>query len=46
MDRVLDKLAKDGGEEDKTIAMKITATKERKQTYLLHFLETYTDEVR
>ena len=44
MDRVLGKLEKDGG--DKTTAMKITATKERKQTYLLRFLETYADEVR
>lgn len=46
MDRVLDKLTKDGGGEDKTIVTKIRATKERKQTYLLRFLETYTDEVR
>jgi hypothetical protein len=46
MDRVLGRLTKDGGKEDKTVAVKITATKERKQTYLLRFLETYTDEVR
>lgn len=44
MDRVLGRLTKDGGKEDKTVAVKITATKERKQTYLLRFLETYTDE--
>mmetsp|Transcript_27221 Transcript_27221/g.57806 ORF Transcript_27221/g.57806 Transcript_27221/m.57806 type:complete len:451 (-) Transcript_27221:176-1528(-) len=42
MDRVLAKLAKD--EEDKTTAIKIEAAKERKQTYMLQFLETYKDE--
>lgn len=46
MDRVLGSLTKDGRKEDKTVAVKISETKERKQTYLLRFLETYTDEVR
>ena len=45
MERVLEKLSKDD-QEDKTIALKIKKTEERKQTYMLHFLETYTDEVR
>ena len=45
MERVLAKLSKDD-QEDKTIALKIKKTEERKQTYMLLFLETYTDEVR
>lgn len=45
MDRVLAKLVKDKGGEDKSTAMKIKATRERKQTYLLRFLETYMEEV-
>ena len=44
MDRVLAKLAKD--EKDKTTAMKIKAARERKQTYMLLFLQTYKEEVR
>ncbi|KAL7530347.1 hypothetical protein ACHAXR_003438 [Thalassiosira sp. AJA248-18] len=43
MDRVLAKLAKDDGE-DKTVMMKIKAAKERKQSYMLLFLETYKEE--
>jgi hypothetical protein len=43
MDRVLAALAKDVG--DKTTEAKIRAAKERKQTYLLLFLETYKEEV-
>lgn len=43
MERVLAKLSKDD-QEDKTIALKIKKTEERKQTYMLLFLETYTDE--
>eukprot|EP00579_Thalassiosira_antarctica_P008640 CAMPEP_0201884726 /NCGR_PEP_ID=MMETSP0902-20130614/17520_1 /ASSEMBLY_ACC=CAM_ASM_000551 /TAXON_ID=420261 /ORGANISM="Thalassiosira antarctica, Strain CCMP982" /LENGTH=448 /DNA_ID=CAMNT_0048413733 /DNA_START=139 /DNA_END=1485 /DNA_ORIENTATION=+ len=41
MDRVLARLAK--GEEDKATVMKSNAAKERKQTYMLLFLETYKD---
>ena len=41
MDRVLAKLASD--EEDKTTAAKVKAAKERKQTYMLLFLETYKE---
>lgn len=43
MDRVLASLTKDEG--DKTTEAKIRATKERKQTYMLLFLETYKEEV-
>ncbi|KAL3798453.1 hypothetical protein ACHAW5_007405 [Stephanodiscus triporus] len=42
MDRVLATLTKDEG--DKTTEAKIRATKERKQTYMLLFLETYKEE--
>jgi translation initiation factor 3 subunit M len=45
MDRVLASLTKTGGEgKDKTIEAKIKATRERKQTYMLLFLDTYKDE--
>jgi translation initiation factor 3 subunit M len=45
MDRVLASLTKAGGEgKDKTIEAKIKATRERKQTYMLLFLDTYKDE--
>ena len=43
MDRVLDALTRDDG--DKTSEVTIRATKERKQTYMLLFLETYKEEV-
>jgi hypothetical protein len=43
MDRVLVALTRDDG--DKTTEAKIRATKERKQTYMLLFLETYKEEV-
>lgn len=43
MDRVLEALAT--GEGDKATAAKVAAAKERKQTYMLLFLETYKDEV-
>lgn len=42
MDRVLAKLS---GDEDKTTPMKVLAATERKQAYMLLFLETYGDEV-
>lgn len=42
MDRVLAKLAKD--DDDKTTMTKTNAAKERKQTYMLLFLETYKEE--
>lgn len=41
MDRVLAKLTK--VEDDKTVTMKIEAAMERKQTYMLLFLETYKE---
>lgn len=45
MDRVLASLTKAGGEgKDKTIEAKVKATRERKQTYMLLFLDTYKDE--
>jgi len=43
MDRVLGALGK-MEEQDKTTAIKVEAAKERKQTYLLLFLETYKEE--
>jgi len=43
MDRVLDALTRDDG--DKTSEAKIRATKERKQNYMLLFLETFKEEV-
>lgn len=43
MDRLLATLAKDDNGEDKSTSMKIEAAKERKQTYMLLFLETYKD---
>lgn len=43
MDRVLAKLGNDA--DDKTTLAKIKAAKERKQTYMLLFLETYKEEV-
>ncbi|KAL7554624.1 hypothetical protein ACHAWF_018126 [Thalassiosira exigua] len=42
MDRVLAKLEKE--EEDKTTAMKVKAAKAMKQTHMLLFLDTYTDQ--
>jgi hypothetical protein len=47
MDRVLEALTKggDGTGGDKTTESKIRATRERKQTYMLLFLETYKEEV-
>jgi len=43
MDRVLAKLGQDD-QEDKTITLKIKATEERKQAYMLLFLGTFEDE--
>jgi len=43
MDRVLSKLGRDD-QEDKTVTLKIKATEERKQVYMLLFLGTFEDE--